>query len=190
MWCSCTHIQRSFPRGQAETFSPFRLLAKQNLLFLSEPMLLQMSSLARLSIASEHEMNMYSLQSLRLKPEVQRDRLYDASGAIFFVILIAVAGFAVITKPSRESFEDHVKNDIREYIENRKVESDNVLQGLENLGCKVYITECINLYRQMVRVEFEDVFFARIGRIYAKADSSKTESCLGVFNTWKCGLDI
>lgn len=153
-------------------------------------MLLQMSSLARPSIASEHKMNMFSLQWLKFKQEVQRDRLYDASGTIFFVILIAVAGFAVMTKPSRGSFEDYVKNDIREYIESRKVESDNVLQGLENLGCKVYVNECIDLYRKMVRVEFEDIFVARIVRIYAKADNSKAESCLGVFNTWKCGLDI
>ncbi len=108
--------------------------------------------------------------------------LYSLGG----IILIAIAAVAaVMTKPSLESFDQHLNTELRSEVARalQTKQKDGIMGLVMRVGCTVDIDACVKLLRSQMEVDEKDLIAARYVRVLTRQEE---KNCLGAFNTWFC----
>jgi hypothetical protein len=109
--------------------------------------------------------------------------LYSFGG----IILIAIAAVAaVMTKPSLESFDQHLNTELRSEVARalQTKQQDGGIVGLVmRVGCTVDVDACVKMLRSQMEVDEKDLIVARYVRVLTRQEE---KNCLGAFNTWFC----
>jgi len=108
--------------------------------------------------------------------------LYSLGG----IILIAIAAVAaVMTKPSLESFDQHLNTELRSEVARalQTKQKDGIIGLVMRVGCTVDIDACVKLLRSQMEVDEKDLIAARYVRVLTRQEE---KNCLGAFNTWFC----
>ncbi|MFD0987832.1 hypothetical protein [Methyloligella solikamskensis] len=109
--------------------------------------------------------------------------LYSMGG----ILLIAIAAVAALmTKPSLESFDQHLNTELRSEVAKAlqtKQQDGGVVGLVMRLGCTVDVDACVRLLRSQMQVDEKDLVVARYVRVLTRQEE---KNCLGAFNTWFC----
>jgi hypothetical protein len=98
----------------------------------------------------------------------------------FWIIVIAIAGLAVLTKPSQDSFRQKLTEVVSAELASGVADPSDPLAGLIQGICIIGIDSCVNII--MGGVEHTDFV---VGRLAVLVDGNgHRDPFVGVFNTW------
>jgi hypothetical protein len=107
--------------------------------------------------------------------------------AFLFAVQIAVAVYAMQTKPGPTEFEDYMMARLKQSARLQKLsQSDDFLSSMIKLGCSSSPDECAELTRATLDVKTVDLIVVEAGTI---TWPNGREVCMGFFSKWHCWPD-
>lgn len=103
----------------------------------------------------------------------------------FLVVLVIVAGVAMLTRPGEAEFDAMLKEAVQQKIATTDIGSqgDDVIGTVALIGCKLQPTDCVAILRDMLDVTVKD---HTLYTSYAVKGLKRETTCTGAFTKIWC----
>lgn len=101
-------------------------------------------------------------------------------------LFLAVCGFAILSKPQQRDFERELRRQIADVVEQPSAPPGDFVKKLDQLPCSASKEVCFRGYDERIAVRYGDYVVGYIAGVYL--GSERVDHCVGVLNSWRCGL--